>query len=329
MTYRTFVLVAFLSTTLTGTAQALTAGGSAPSVPRAAPVQLAQAVDPRITRLEEQIRELNGLVEELNFQVLQMQDQIQRMREDNEFRFQQLEGGSSTGTGTTGADDSRTQAAPPAVDSTDVTALPPAGEGSSAQNAAPPRDFGTIVFDADGNVRSATGEILPQTTLPTADDVQSSALPGVSTPGLPAPQAGGDDTVVAALPDAGNPDELYRNSYEFILAGDYAMAETGFRDLIKQYPQSEMAPEAHFWLGEALLAQDRPREAAEIFLSASRDFPDSRRAPETLYKLGVSLAQIDQRDVACATFAEVGRRYPNASGTLMDKVEQQQASASC
>lgn len=326
MTYRTIVLSAFLSTTLIGTAQALTAGEPAPSVPAAEPVQLAQAVDPRIVRLEEQIRDLNGLVEELNFQILQMQDQIRRMREDNEFRFQQLEQGRS-GVGTTGTEDNRTQAAPPAAESGDVTALPPA-DGSSAERAAPPRDFGTIVFDADGNVRSATGEIIPQ-TLPPTGDVQPSTLPGVSTPGVPAPAAGQDDTTVAALPETGSPDELYRNSYEFILAGDYAMAEGGFRELIEQYPQSDMAPEAHFWLGEALLAQQRPREAAEVFLSASRDYPDSRRAPETLYKLGVSLVELDQRDVACATFAEVSRRYPNAPATLMDKVEQQQASASC
>jgi TolA-binding protein len=55
-------------------------------------VQLAQAGDPRVIELEEQVRQLNGLVEELNFQVLQMQDQIRKMQEDNEFRFQQLEG---------------------------------------------------------------------------------------------------------------------------------------------------------------------------------------------------------------------------------------------
>ena len=36
---------------------------------------------------------MNGTIEELNFQVLQMQEQIRKMQEDNEFRFQELEGG--------------------------------------------------------------------------------------------------------------------------------------------------------------------------------------------------------------------------------------------
>ena len=53
---------------------------------------MAQAADPRVVALEEQIRALNGTIEELNFQMLQMQEQIRKMQEDNEFRFQELEG---------------------------------------------------------------------------------------------------------------------------------------------------------------------------------------------------------------------------------------------
>ena len=56
-----------------------------------APIVLAQASDPRLTQLEEEIRKLSGTVEELNFQVLQMQEQLRKMQEDNEFRFQELE----------------------------------------------------------------------------------------------------------------------------------------------------------------------------------------------------------------------------------------------
>ena len=57
----------------------------------ASEVELAQAGDPRITALEEQVRALSGTIEELNFQILQMQEQMRKMQEDNEFRFQELE----------------------------------------------------------------------------------------------------------------------------------------------------------------------------------------------------------------------------------------------
>ena len=63
------------------------------------PVVVAQASDPRVVALEEQIRSLNGTVEELNFQILQLQEQLRKMQEDNEFRFQELEKRSQAGGG--------------------------------------------------------------------------------------------------------------------------------------------------------------------------------------------------------------------------------------
>ena len=55
----------------------------------------AQSVDTelRVQQLEEQLRQLNGKVEEMTFQLLQMQEQLRKAQEDNEFRFQDLEGG--------------------------------------------------------------------------------------------------------------------------------------------------------------------------------------------------------------------------------------------
>jgi tol-pal system protein YbgF len=291
-----------------------------PRNPDRAYVQLAQAaLDPKVLELEEQIRQLNGQLEELNFQVLQMQDQMRKMQEDNEFRFQQLEGGSP-------AAGKKTEAAPAAAKTTDkaqaagdgasietiiaqpegTNALPP--QGGSADLGAPPQDLGRITFDANGNpVQTGAG-----------------ALPGVET-GPEAP----DGTAVAALPPTDNPDELYRNSYEMVLSGDYAMAEAGFRDHIARFPNDPRAADAHFWLGESLLGQERYREAAQVFLEANRDYPDARKAPDAMLKLGMSLAAMNQRDVACATLAEVSKRYPKASPAILQRAKEERARASC
>ena len=262
--------------------------------------------DPRVSALEEQVRQLSGTIEELNFQILQMQDQMRRMQEDFEFRFQEIEqGGGSSGSPSF----DRQGALPTEPGSSQSTAeIIDNEQGGSAQLGAPPREFGSIVFDAQGNVVGAN----------VLDNPPSSQT-------LPS-----DNTVVAALPPSGDgPDALYRNSYEFILSGDYATAEAGFRRFIDEHAGNENEPDARFWLGEAQLAQEKHRDAAETFLSASRDFPESRKAPEMLYKLGVSLHGLNQRDVACATFAEVSRRYPAASEALMERVRQGQSAASC
>jgi tol-pal system protein YbgF len=274
-------------------------------------VQFAQAGDPRVVELEEQVRQLNGLVEELNFQVLQMQDQLRKMQEDNEFRFQQLEGSGDGVMDPSGARNQRGEAEgiETIIDNPEGSLARAPDQSTTPRLGEPPRTLGRITFDAQGNPIQVQGE---------------TGLPGVETG---APQT--DNTRVAALPSTDDPEELYRNSYEFVLSGDYALAEEGFSDHIARFPSDQRAADAHFWLGEAQLGQQKYREAAQTFLAANRDFPDSRKAPDSLLKLGISLAAMDQRDVACATLAEVGKRYPQASPAILERAKQEQAKASC
>lgn len=297
-------------------------------------VRYAQAGDPRITQLEERIRTLSGTIEELNFQVLQMQEQMRKMQEDNEFRFQELEQGRSNATGTrrqggVGPAPASTPARPadPAKrtdaersgsveeiivqDQSSGGTAAPSGAAPDANRGAAPQILGNVRFDANGNVVGGTEN------------------PNAPRASVPAARQGTDNTVVAALPSTDDPEEIYRNSYEFILSGDYGTAETGFKDHIARFPKDAKTADARFWLGEAQLGQKHYRDAAETFLAANKEFPTSKKAPDMLLKLGVSLVGLNQKDVACATFAEVGKRYPSASGVLKERVKQEQAIAAC
>ncbi|WP_217573198.1 tol-pal system protein YbgF [Mesorhizobium sp. GbtcB19] len=321
-----------------------------------------------VTGLEDQLRQLNGKIEEMNFQILQMQEQIRKQQEDNEFRFQQLEGGSQggakpagqkkseaapqggntndgntnlgdAGTGQSGAGDAGTDnsvAQAPATQAPadtggqdgggksvgDVIVESQTGDPGKLITGAPPKNFGTITVDKNGNVVNA--ETGSQASAPAQAPMASA--PSAETPAKKN-KAGG--TEVAALPSTNDPDELYRNSYQFILSGDYPTAEQGFRDHISRFPKDAKAPDAHYWLGESLLGQQKYRDAAEIFLAASKDYPKAKKAPDMLLKLGVSLVGLKQNDVACATFNEIGKRYPDVSATLKERIKQEKALAAC
>lgn len=318
MSFRSSVLRAGLLPVILAIAAGSASAGGLHPVPKMqvgaqdAPVVRVQAVDPRVTALQEEVRRLNGLVEELNFQLLQTQDEIRRMKEDNEFRFQELEGKQTDAGSSAGSASSQTAQAPDAGGSEadaggTATASAPSGSGDEAsQTGEPPRTLGSITFDENGNVIAGDNEI-PMDMLP----------------------ENGTDTEMAALPDTSSPDELYRNSYEFILSGDYKTAEAGFRQYLDRYPEGENEADAKFWLGEALLGQDRHREAAEIFLQANRAHPSAKKAPEMLLKLGIALAAMNQRDVACATYSEISQRYPQVSDALKQRVEQERSFAGC
>jgi tol-pal system protein YbgF len=286
------------------------------AAPRSA-VTLAQAAEPQINDLQEQVRKLNGKVEELNFQIIQMQDQMRKQQQDNEFRFEQLEKKRTDAGADTGTDVART-GRDAGSSSGDVKSIIDASGDTSGGSVAsgnpddeklgaPPRNFGTIKFDAKGN---PVGETI---------------APGAASSG----SASRDGTVVAALPATDDPEELYRNSYQLILSGDYKAAETGFREHIKRYPNDPRAADVHFWLGEALLGQDRYRDAAQVFLDANKAYPKAKKAPDMLLKLGVSLSAMNQREVACGTYRSIGERYPRASAALKDRVKQEEALAGC
>lgn len=335
------IIGALVATALSGSAFAASNNGAIEMSGRGLPgvfqshtpptVRLAQAGDPSVQNLEEQLRALNGRVEELNFQINQMQEQLRKMQEDNEFRFQELEGGKKSDARPADADSKQAEAPrslpSPSSDRTASTqpglgVVQPTTPMAGGQMAGTPnggldqtsKTFGTITFDPNGNVTG--GSVGDQATIP-ADPHGAETLPGA------------DNMVVAALPRTSDPEELYRASYEFILSGQYATAEAGFADHAKRFPEDVKAADARFWLGEAQLGQRKYRDAAETFLAANKAFPKSKKAPEMMLKLGVSLVGLNQGDVACATFAEIGKRYPGISGALKERVAQEQAQAAC
>lgn len=276
-------------------------------------VQLAQASDPRVVGLEEQVRQLNGRIEEMNFQILQIQEQMRKMQEDVDFRLQEVE--QKRGDAGSAEPTRKAEATSPAASSQAAAEeTKPAGQIASADKTAPnEKPLGTIVFDDKGNVKGGT--------------IDASATEGAAELSEEAVET--DNQKVAALPSGDNPGELYRDSYEYVLSGDYGTAEAGFRQHIERYPADPQTADARYWLGEALLGQQRYRDAAEVFVEANREFPDSRKSPDMLLKLGVSLSALNQREVACATFGKIGQRYPKASSSLKERVKQERALAGC
>lgn len=275
----------------------------------------------RVGQLEEQVRQLNGMVEDLTFQILQMQEQLRRIREDNEFRFQELEqkqGGLPpsenpiAGVDTGDPDLEILQSSP---DAGETLVAGPAPEGGQADG----NLLGTITFDSLGNVvDTALGKPLD--------------LTGGLGAGESGQILGRDGAQQAALADQnlpGGEDQLYERGYRFVQGGDYVSGEQAFTAFSELYPDSARIADARFWLGESLLAQGKFEEAARVFLDAHTNWPDSRMGPQTLLKLGVTMAGMSQRELACATYAKVHTRYPSMGNSVRQRVEAEQQSANC
>lgn len=291
-------------------------------------------------QLSTQISLNSAQAEAMNFQLLEMQDQMQKIQEDNERRFQELETGKRSDGGDTGERSVASAAAPDQADasSPDVAsaedrapALP--AEENSADSAAigssvpatsgprrgeEPQQLGSMRMDANGNVIGETIDASPRPVEngPAAETQhdRNSAHAG---------------QVIASLPKADDPNALYKAAYQYVLSGDYKAAETGFREHIKRYPADPMTADARYWLGESLYAQERYPEAATVFIDTQRDYPQSNRGPENMLKLGMTLQKMDSHDVACATFEQIPTRYPKASAAVLKRVADERARNHC
>jgi len=136
--------------------------------------------------------------------------------------------------------------------------------------------------------------------------------------------AGGGASGGAAAADApvGNPPSsteqaVYSQSFDALKAGSYSIAITGFKDFLKNYPQSPLAENAQYWLGEAYYVNHDYESAGEAFRIVLKKWPDARKAPDALLKLGYT--QVEQRQYAAArsTLTAVTQKYPGTDSAKL------------
>lgn len=273
----------------------------------------------RIQQLEEQLRSVNGQVEGLTFQLTQMQEIINRMQEDNEFRFQVLEGGAG------GKPDAATQ--PGGV--TQPEALPQSPEDTAPQTVIPSQGVQPLPGEQEFDPSFDDSAVTP------GDDLGDSADPLVGTG-----RTGGVDLVTGQplnlsydprAPQSGNADAdaQFAAGYEALASGDYAFAEEQFSQFVSLYPENPQAMDAANFLGEALIQRTAYDQAAEVLLDAFEKQPSHVRAPDVLLKLGMALSGAGERETACRTFDEVSRRFSATQPAFNARLAEERAKAEC
>ncbi len=265
------------------------------------------ALDVRVDRLEDELRQANGRIEELQNQQRMLVDQLKRFQQDVEFRL----GGAGPAA-----------AAAPTVAPTTGAAPAPASAVKTARKG--------DAFDPASNP-DAVGAPRPLGTTPPSAPLDRSggaAPTPMPTGALPA-DAGPKVIAGLGVGLANDPRAQYDAAIEAYRSGQYGQAEEQLKAFLAANGSDRLAPDAIFFLGETYFQRSRPREAAEQYLKLSTDFSRSSRAPEGMLRLGQSLALLGSNEQACATFAEVGRRYPSAPPAIKKSAEHEMQKAHC
>jgi tol-pal system protein YbgF len=117
--------------------------------------------------------------------------------------------------------------------------------------------------------------------------------------------------------DTGGDQAAYAHAFDALKSNDYTSAITRFKDFLRAYPQSTLAGNAEYWLGEAYYVTRDYDSASAAFLAVGDQYPKSPKVPDALLKLG--LTQVDQRKLteAHATLSQVVQRYPGSEAAKL------------
>lgn len=130
----------------------------------------------------------------------------------------------------------------------------------------------------------------------------------------PPPVVPGDTSKppVTSAPAAPGPAQLLALGRQQYAQRSYGAARTAFEELLKNYPESDLAPEAQLYVGECWTAEGNAPAADAAYNAVVAKYPQSARASNALYKLALSQARQGKRTEARVFMERVKREYPQS-----------------
>ena len=129
---------------------------------------------------------------------------------------------------------------------------------------------------------------------------------------LEAHGAAGAGAGSAGSGDAGSgPDDkdAYQSAFTLLKESQYDRAITAFQKFLASFPDSSLADNAQYWLGEAYYVNKSFPEALAAFQRVIDKYPQSRKRPDALLKIGYCQYELKQWDLANRTLTQVATQF--------------------
>lgn len=133
------------------------------------------------------------------------------------------------------------------------------------------------------------------------------------------PAAPGDTTTASAASSIPGPNQLFQLSLDQLRRGSAGAARSGFQTLIKNYPTSDVAPDAQFYIGESYSSEGNTAAADSAYAAVVAKYPDSPRAPTALYKRALIMQAGGNLTGARAALNQIIKRYPRSDEASLAK----------
>ena len=170
--------------------------------------------------------------------------------------------------------------------------------------------------------RSAT---VPSSESPKVEQDMPSVSPSAQAEAVPSAIQSEESPRPHVSHSSERPDKV---EYERLLAlfrdGDLDGARQGFAAFLRDYGNSELSPNARYWLGEAHYGKKDYKQAIDSYDRVEMDFPQSEKVPSAILKKGYAYLAMKDKTRASSAFKQVVTLYPRTpeAGKASDKLSQ-------
>jgi tol-pal system protein YbgF len=119
-----------------------------------------------------------------------------------------------------------------------------------------------------------------------------------------------------AMAQAPPPDVLYNNAIRDYNGAKNDLATQEFSDYIKYYPNTDLAGNCYFYLGEIQFRQGNYQQAAQSYDQVLQNFPTGTKSASAQLKKGFSLIELGKQDDGVEELRHVIQRYPKSPEAL-------------
>ena len=119
-----------------------------------------------------------------------------------------------------------------------------------------------------------------------------------------------------AVAQAPPPDVLYNNALRDYNGDKNDLAIQEFSDYIKFYPNTDLAGNCYFYLGEIQFRQGNYQQAAQSYDQVLQNVPTGNKSASAQLKKGFSLIELGKQEDGVVELRHVIQRYPKSNEAL-------------
>ncbi|SOD40330.1 tol-pal system protein YbgF [Nitrosovibrio sp. Nv4] len=151
----------------------------------------------------------------------------------------------------------------------------------------------------------------PDAELASASAVAVLPAPGMSAP-TSTPAAGRSASGAGTASADGAEGRAYEAAYDLFKGARYKDAISRFDKFIKNYPASNLAPSAQYWIGNSHYALRDFKSAVNAQEKLIKSFPDSAKAPDAMLNIASSQQEMSKKADARKTLQSLVAKYPGS-----------------